>query len=37
MKQSTIPMIADATLHNSYKNFTSPEFIVELSISFVDF
>ena len=33
MKQRTI---ADANLHNSYKNSTSPRFIVELSI-FSDF
>ena len=34
MNQSTI---ADASLQNSYKDLTSPRFIVELSISFVDF
>ena len=32
MNQRTI---SEATLHNSYKNSTSPGFIVELSISFV--
>ena len=29
--------IIDATLHNSYKNSTSPGFMVEFSISLVDF
>ena len=34
MNQRTI---ADATWHNCYRNSTSPRFIVELSILFVNF